>query len=468
MPKIKQTKFKVDGLHCKSCKTLLEGEVGDLAGVKYIQVDYQTGDCFVEYDKEQIRFGKIKEKIESFDYLVKIASSARLRSATAWQASTASSVGHQSGAKTFMIGLLIPLVIIGLLFGYFYIQNSGALSILAKLNESNLGFGLIFLIGLLASFHCIGMCGGLVITYSASGAAEEGIKKTNFSWPHLQYNFGRLVSYTIVGGILGGVGSFFAVNQTVSGILMLVAGVFMILMAISLFTNYKWLDKVSVRTPQFIAKLIFKQSKNNSSKTPLVIGLFTGLMPCGPLQAMELYALGSGSFTRGALSMAVYALGTIPLMFGFGAFISYLSKNYMKKIMKVSAVIVGLLALVMIGRGLANFGFNIALPVASQGSSEINNGQNQPASGNYQEVKMAVTYSGYQPSVLYIKKGIAVRWVIDGSGMTGCTSSIQIPSLGIRQSLTRGENIITFTPTQAGEIPFSCGMQMVWGKFIVQ
>ncbi|MFA5022434.1 MAG: sulfite exporter TauE/SafE family protein [Patescibacteria group bacterium] len=326
---------------------------------------------------------------------------------------------------------------------------------------------MIFLIGVLASFHCVGMCGGLVITYSTSDAAKAGTKKTKFSWSHLQYNVGRLVSYTIVGGILGGIGSFFAINQIVSGILMLVAGFFMILMAISLFTNYRWLDKMSLKTPQFIAKYIFKQSRGNNPKMPLIIGLLTGLMPCGPLQAMELYALGTGNFVQGALSMAAFALGTIPLMFGFGAFISFLSKKYMNKIIKISAVIVGLLALIMIGRGLASLGLNITFSPPSSVSGVSDSNQNQPTPGNYQEARMAITYSGYQPSTLYVKKGIPVRWVIDGLGMTGCTSVIQISEYGIRKSLVRGENVITFTPDHTGQIPFSCGMQMVWGKFIV-
>ncbi|MFA6410954.1 MAG: sulfite exporter TauE/SafE family protein [Candidatus Buchananbacteria bacterium] len=453
---MEKIEFKITGLHCKSCKTLLEGEVGSLAGVKNIKVNYQTGNCLVEFDQKQISFSQIKNKIENFDYQVNL------------DPKTKKSKAKKNSAKTFVLGLLLPLFLIGFLVGYFYIQKSGALAILAKLNESNLSYGLIFLIGFLASFHCIGMCGGLVITYSASAAVKEKAKKINFSWAHLQYNLGRLISYTLVGAILGGLGSFFAINQTVSGILMLVVGSFMILMAVSLFTNYKWLEKVSLKTPQFIAKFIFKQSKSNNPKTPLVIGLLTGLMPCGPLQAMQLYALGTGDWRRGALSLAFFALGTTPLMFGFGTFISYLSKNYMKKVMKISAIIVGLLALIMIGRGLANFGFNFSLPTVLESGNLKNEKNPSVPSDSYQQVKMTVTYSGYQPNVLYIKKGIPVRWVINGSGISGCTNVIQIPEYGIRQTLFRGENIINFTPDHTGEIAFSCGMQMVWGKFIVQ
>ncbi|MFA6215424.1 MAG: sulfite exporter TauE/SafE family protein [Patescibacteria group bacterium] len=457
---MQKIKFKINGLHCKSCKTLLESEVGEMSGVKTAEVDYRTGDCSFEFDENQISFKEIKNKIESFDYQVA-------------DLSQRSEIGNQKsemgnpGVNNFLVGLLVPLVVIGLVFSYFYVKNTGALSILAKLNESNLGYGLLFFIGFLASFHCVGMCGGLVVTYSAASAVSSQ-KKWHFSLPHLQYNLGRLVSYTIVGGILGGVGSFFAINPYFSGGLMLFAGAFMSLMAVSLFTDFKFLEKLIPRTPQFIAKLIFKQSKN--SKTPLVIGLMTGLMPCGPLQAMQLYALGTGSVTRGALSLAAYALGTIPLMFGFGAFISYLSKNYMKKIMKISAVVVGVLALVMINRGLTNFGLGVSFDQgATINQNQVNSNINISNNGNSQLVKMDLTYAGYQPNVLYVKKGIPVRWVINVKQLSGCTSSIILQGgYNISRRLQMGENIIEFTPTQAGEIPFSCGMQMVWGKFIVE
>ncbi len=454
---LKKIKFQVEGLHCKSCKTLLETEVDVLKGVSKIEVDYQTGDCFVEFDQNQISFQEIQDKIESFDYQVVEPNQKQ-------ETSNKQQVVSTSGAKNFLMGLLIPLVVIGLIVGYYFIQKTGALAILAKLNELNLSYGLLFFIGFLASFHCIGMCGGLVVTYSAGLAAAEE-KKLRISLPHLQYNLGRLISYTLVGGILGGIGSFFAINPYFSGTLMFLAGAFMILMAISLFTNFKILEKLSLKTPAFIAKFLYGQKYSKNPKGPLVIGLLTGLMPCGPLQAMQLYALGTGSVTRGALSLAVYALGTIPLMFGFGAFISYLSKNYMRKIMKISAVVVGLLALVMINRGLTNFGWGIT-SLAPAATVNQNQGNSQ---GNYQAVNMYLTYGGYDPNVLHVKKGIPVRWVINVKQLSGCTSSIILHGgYNISRRLQMGENIIEFTPTQTGEIPFSCGMQMVWGKFIVQ
>jgi hypothetical protein len=198
----------------------------------------------------------------------------------------------------------------------------------------------------------------------------------------------------------------------------------------------------------------------------LAIGLLNGLMPCGPLQAVQFYALGTGSALAGALSMFFFASGTVFLMFGFGYFVSSISGERVKKMMKISGAVVILLGIFMLNRGLTNFGwsFRNLLP---RGQVAVNSNNEEKPAEDSQTVKMDLTYSGYVPNVLYAKKGVPVRWVIDVKQMSGCTSSILMEKFGIRKNLQKGENIIEFTPTEAGEIPFSCGMKMVWGKFII-
>lgn len=81
---------------------------------------------------------------------------------------------------------------------------------------------------------------------------------------------------------------------------------------------------------------------------------------------------------------------------------------------------------------------------------------------------MRVASWGFQPKVLKIKKDIPVKWIIKGDQITGCTEKIIVPELNIAKTLNSGDNIIMFTPNQLGEIPFSCAMGMVRGKFIVE
>ena len=89
---------------------------------------------------------------------------------------------------------------------------------------------------------------------------------------------------------------------------------------------------------------------------PLIIGLLTGVMPCGALSAMWLYAMSSGSAARGALVMLVFSFGTVPLLFLFGALQSFLPRGWMKYIVKGSAVLVVTLGLSMLVKGIRLFG----------------------------------------------------------------------------------------------------------------
>jgi len=352
-------------------------------------------------------------------------------------------------------GLLIAgILLVVFVVGYLLVKQFGLLEVLSRLNDQKVGYGMIFVIGLLASFHCVGMCGGLVVTYSTK--SKGGYKS------HFQYNLGRLVSYSTIGAVLGGFGSFFAISPIFTGIITLIAGIFMAIMGLSLLTNFAWLNKIKLRMPNSIARFLYNQRYTGKPKGPFIIGIFNGFMPCGPLQAMQLYALASGSIVTGALSMGIYALGTIPLMFGLGSFISLISQDRIKQVMKVSGALVLILGLFMFNRGLVNFGYGFGSSAPVESTSEL-----EYANEEYQTIKMELGYKGYSPNVLYIKKDIPVRWIIDVKQMSGCTDEILLPEYKIRKTLKYGENIIEFIPDRLGEIKFSCWMQMVWGKFIV-
>ena len=345
---LKIIKIQIDGIHCKSCKILIETEVDVLIGVKDIDVDFQSGECQIEFDDSKISQKKIFEVIEKLNYSV-----GKIKD-------------NKKSTKRFIIaGVLLILFVLG----YSLINHFGLLEILAKLNDQNISYWLIFLIGVLVSFHCIGMCGGLVVAYTASSAKDKE-NKGSLS-PHLQYNAGRMLSYSIIGGVLGGIGSFFAISPIFTGVIILIAGGLMVLMGLSLLTEFKWLEKVKLRTPAFVARFLYNQRHTRKPKGPFIIGLFNGFMPCGPLQSMQIYALASGSIIKGALSMGIYALGTVPLMFGFGSFISLISQEKIKQVMKFSGAIVIVLGLSMFNRGLTGFGYGFRAFIPREATSQI-------------------------------------------------------------------------------------------------
>ena len=346
-----------------------------------------------------------------------------------------------------------------------FLQDLFMLKYLPDLGASA-SYGLLFVVGLLTSFHCLGMCGGIVLsqTIGEEGALETGavIKKHNWFIPSAKYNIGRVLAYTFVGGIVGGLGQVFSFTGAWKGLVPFIGGLFMVIMGINLLGAFPFLRKFNIRMPYFAAKKIH----GGKNHTPFYIGLLTGLMPCGPLQIVQLYALGTGSALNGALSMLVFSLGTVPLMFGLGGLNTILNKKHTKNILKASAILVIILGLMMIGRGVALSGIQIGTGtqpsvVVSQetGIAKIN--------GTTQFVETSIGTDFFPPIV--VQKGIPVTWTInvDAANLNTCNNAMIIQKYGIEKSFVVGKNIVEFIPVDAGEIPYSCWMGMIKSKITV-
>lgn len=86
----------------------------------------------------------------------------------------------------------------------------------------------------------------------------------------------------------------------------------------------------------------------------------------------------------------------------------------------------------------------------------------------YQEIRMDVTRNGWSPDVFVLKRGVPVKWIINGKELTGCNSGIQVPKYGLEFKIKQGEQIIEFTPSEEGTVTWSCWMGMIQGSFIVK
>jgi uncharacterized protein len=263
----------------------------------------------------------------------------------------------------------------------------------------------------------------------------------------------------------------------------------LVLFGLKMLNIFPALRKIQFRTPRFIARFVGKESAKNSR--PLVIGLLNGLMiACGPLQAIYIMAAGTGSVLEGAKLLFVFALGTLPVMLGFGFFASFISSKMTQKILKASGVIVIILGLLLMNNGLVLTGSgvdfkslvsSVSLAAAaspqissSPGNAIISGSSPGPAGGSavlkddYQEIRMTVDSRGFTPNKFVLKKGVPVHWIIDGKQLTNCNRAIQVPAYGLKFDVKQGEQTIEFTPTEAGTIRWSCWMGMIQGTFIVE
>jgi hypothetical protein len=245
-------------------------------------------------------------------------------------------------------------------------------------------------------------------------------------------------------------------------------------MGINMLNIFPWLRKLNPHMPKVFAKQIHSQKKN---KGPFIVGLLNGLMPCGPLQAMQIYALGTGSFLAGAISMFLFSLGTVPLMFAFGALGSLLSSKFTKNMVKASAVLVVVLGVVMLNRGLAFTGFtfnsliprtNVEAGTNTDDTKTVDeNTATVDADNGVQKITTTLQSGSYTP--ITVEAGTPVEWTIvaEAGSLNGCNYAIIIPEYGIQQELQEGETVIKFTPSETGSFGYSCWMGMIRSSITV-
>lgn len=443
--RVKTQKLRIGGMTCASCQSKIERKLQNTTGIERVTVSYTAGTAEVTYHPDVISIKEIAAVIEKLDYEVLAE--------------------NQASNNTRLVGILVIVVALYVLlqqFGFTQLFNAFPLA------QEGMGYGMLFVIGLVTSVHCVAMCGGINLSQCIPQPDANAPSKFAALRPSFLYNLGRVVSYTIVGAIVGALGSVISFSGTFKGIVQLLAGVFMVIMGINMLGIFPFFRKLTPRMPKVFARSIHKQKAGSNS--PFYVGLLNGLMPCGPLQAMQLYALSTGSPLSGALSMMLFSLGTVPLMFGLGALSSVLSKRFTRKAMTVGAVLVVVLGMSMFTQGWALSGFTMPelLPQAAQQSAQtpaekdIVGGDTGTTIENGVQLVASTLAPGKYPAIT-VQAGIPVRWTINAPerSINGCNNRIFIPEYNIEYAFQPGENVIEFTPERTGKFQYSCWMGMI-------
>ncbi|MBW4847703.1 MAG: sulfite exporter TauE/SafE family protein [Lachnospiraceae bacterium] len=448
---VRTKKIRIGGMTCISCQNKIEKKLRNTAGIENVEVSYSAGTAVITFDTDIISYKSIVGIIKGLDYEVITDQEKKVPD------------GNRA------IGIL--LIIVSL---YMLIQQFGLLNLLApsQLADEKMSYGMLFVIGLVTSVHCVAMCGGINLSQCIPKSGDAASDKSRFSTfrPTFLYNLGRVISYTAVGFLVGALGSVVTFSNTLQGVLKLAAGLFMVIMGINMLGIFPWLRRLNPRMPQIFARKIDKEKSKSSS--PLIVGLLNGLMPCGPLQAMQIYALSTGSPFSGALSMFLFSLGTVPLMFGLGALSSALGKKFTSKVMTVGAVLVVVLGMSMFSQGMSLSGFQVPDLFPNGGNNAYAAGDQEKKNDTKIEDGVQIVNSTLSPGKypnINVQKGIPVKWIIDApqGSINGCNNRMIIRDLGIEYSFKTGENVIEFTPEKTGKISYSCWMGMIRGSISV-
>ena len=442
--------FKVEGMTCNSCANLIELKLRDK--VDSVAASYSKGEVKVDFKSNKISEKRVIDFIENDgEFVVERDGKVEKKSKNEDE-----DIGDKIGLW-FMIGSLLLLVYLA--YGW-----------ISELNFAVPGVGeqsgiiMLFFVGVLTGFHCVSMCGAFVVGYTTKNA-EKGHK--GFS-QHFVYGGAKVVSYAVIGGIFGLIGGVFAFSIGLRAGISIFAGLFMIAFALSML-GVGFFKRLQFN-PKFLTRWTAKTSHNARGfyKAPFMTGILSGLfIACGPLQALYLYAAGTGSFWTGFFSLAAFGLGTLPVLIGFGSLTSVISKNTTKRILQIAAILVLILGVIMLNRGLVVLGSDYSMEAIVANIGGVSAGSAAVLSGDYQIVNMEVTRYGWTPDTFTLKRGVPVKWNIDVKELTGCNNEIIVRDYDIAVKLKSGMNVVEFMPDEVGTVRWSCWMGMIPGVFIV-
>ena len=435
------------GMQCVDCENNIEEAVLALPGILSVNASFTDESLHLELDTDVISLKTVCAAIEKAGYACD-----KLRK-------------KPSGSGKRL--LLITLAIIGIIL---LLQLNRIVQLSVSLDDigDNAKYGLLFLVGLLTSFHCVGMCGGFVLSYTVAGSHSF--------LNHLLYGLGKTLSYAAFGALFGFIGGTISFNLSLRSWILIGAGLFMILYGLGMMDAFKSLRRLQIRLPRFFVHALAEKRRHTSN--PLLIGLLNGMMiACGPLQAMYIMAAGTGSPIRGAALLAVFALGTLPTMFAFGYLASMITANTTRHFLRISSLIIILLGAVMLNRGMlisgSGYDFNslitrVTQNIQTQFMSWRQNHDAVSQSLGYQVIYTEVEKQAYLPEAYTLQKNLPVKWIINVKELSSCNRRIIVPDLEMTINLKEGLQMVEFTPQESGVISWSCSMGMIPGTFIVK
>ena len=313
---------------------------------------------------------------------------------------------------------------------------------------------------------CFAVQGGL-LTSALATEEEINISKSLRAHALVAFLISKLIAYTILGFILGLVGSNLIVTPKIQGWLQIAIGIYMIITAANLVNLHPFFRHFVITPPKFVFKLVRNQTKVKSFFTPVILGALTILIPCGITQAMMLLAVSASNPVVSASILFAFILGTMPVFFVIGMAANELFKR--KALAVLAALVVAGMGILSINSGqvlrgsvhtIQNY-WKVAFK--SEGRGKL-----APINSGVQEVTIYVSSSGYKTDVNTLKLGVPVRLTLVTNGVASCARAFTIPDYNLFKMLPQtGTEVIEFTPGKIGLLTYTCSMGMYSGSFNV-
>jgi len=459
--KFKEHVYKVEGMHCASCEILIEKKLLGIQNIKSVDASVSKGEVVVEYSGDRPNPERLSKIFREENYQFDDFALPKHKSAEA-------DPERKLGSPT-LIAFNIAIFIIA---AFLLLQKIGIADFLSISSTSSvmtfLGFGL--LAGLSS---CAALVGGIILSMSKQWNSLYSEEQTTSQklQPHIMFNAGRVVSYAVLGGVLGIIGSKLQISPQFTGYL--VVGISLLMIALGLqMLGVKAFRKFQIAAPKFATRYIANEKNFQGKQMPFVMGALTFFLPCGFTITAQSLALLSGNAFSGALIMGAFALGTVPSLLFIGlSSVKFSSKPHLaERFAKVAGFLVLFFALYNVSNQMNVLGFTGLSDIfASQGRAQVafvdEKDLPQIIDGK-QVIKMVAYGSKDVPNYFKVRVGVPVRWEITADRTAGgCNGSIISNSLfsGSIDLIPGQLSVKEFTPEKTGKFRFSCQMGMISG-----
>jgi sulfite exporter TauE/SafE len=293
--------------------------------------------------------------------------------------------------------------------------------------------------------------------------------------PILLFLASKMIAYTLLGALLGLLGSYLTLSPVARAIMMILIGVFMLGNALRMFNIHPIFRYFSIEPAKFITRYIRRTAKGTDTATPLFLGALTVFIPCGVTQAMMAAALGTGSLVMGAALMFAFTLGTSPVFFIVAYLTTELGARLEGFFMRFVAVVILLLGLVTVNSGLNILGsplsfqnFTRNLLLSTDGSADV--AQIGPSSVADGEAVLYVQNEGYFPQTLHAPAGKDFTLNLVTDRTYSCSRDFMIPVLNYYELLPDTGTVRVNIPAQekGRTIFFTCSMGMYTGQIVFE
>jgi uncharacterized protein len=392
-----------------------------------------------------------------------------------------------------VILILLGIVFIAVAIGVAVIQANPSYVALATNAATTSQLLVAFVTGLTTGgLSCLAVQGGLLagtlahqieVDYTQQAVQKKANKRnkaqmparSNTALPILLFLGAKILSYTLLGALLGLLGSYLSLSPATRAIMMIAIGIFMVGNALRMFNVHPIFRYFSFEPPKFIRRYIRRTANGADTMTPLFLGFLTVFIPCGVTQAMMAVALGTGSALMGAALMFAFTLGTSPVFFVIAYLTTELGSRAENYFMRFVAATVLVLGLVTVNGGLNILGSPLSfqnmtrslLPSTEASASQAGSAAPVAANG---ELLLQVGNNGYFPQTMRAPAGRDLTLNLVTNKTYSCSRDIVIPALNFYQLLPDTGTVQVSIPAQArgSKLYFTCSMGMYTGQILFE